>query len=509
MLKRREYKVEEKLNLSAVPNNQVLSNKFVKNIQDLTIPSFDYLFDSKYYSVREMYVFGSRKSAKTKHLALRIILRTMVDKDYNALAMRKIASEIKQSIQAELQWAINTLGVSHLWNLKIADREYIYTPTGQKVIMKGISINPSSGKPSLSGLNVTIGTIKDCWLEEAWEFIEADYNMIRQTLRGGSYTMFMIGNPYFASIWCVRKAVNLLPPELEILIEKGQMWKYFPKAKGKLETIVHWNNFQINTKLHEADIEERWAEKDTNPKDFITTGYGMVGSPSGSILGDLTDNIQYISFEEFERSITETTAGVDVGLTNDATACVFGGWDHNYNWTGAGEYYHSNGDKECNQFSNNGIWKKKNPQELAQDVIDFYLMYEPIWSKFKKVFKVNVDSADRAFISILNTKVKQIGYTTLIKFVPTIGKEKGKKRIESRIIWERQMLSHSKIKFVEIDSINTMKQLHYEMENLPWKLNMSNGRAVMIRDDSKVPDHIINAFEYAIRDRMNRATKNI
>ena len=47
--------------------------------------------------------------------------------------------------------------------------------------------------------------------------------MIRQTLRGGVYTLLMVGNPYYASIWCVRKAVDILPPELEVLKAKGQM----------------------------------------------------------------------------------------------------------------------------------------------------------------------------------------------------------------------------------------------------------------------------------------------
>lgn len=132
-------------------------------LQDLTVASFRYLLDPTYYDVSKMYLFGSRKSAKTKHIALRMILRILQDKDYNALAMRKNSSEIKESIAEELQWAINTLLVSHLFNFKGLDKGYqlTYTPTQQRIIMKGIAINPSSGKPSLSGLNVAKGRIKD------------------------------------------------------------------------------------------------------------------------------------------------------------------------------------------------------------------------------------------------------------------------------------------------------------------------------------------------------------
>jgi phage terminase large subunit len=61
----------------------------MKNLTELTVPAFRYTMMSIYYTVREMFLFGSRKSAKTKHIALRIILRAMSDREYNALCMRK------------------------------------------------------------------------------------------------------------------------------------------------------------------------------------------------------------------------------------------------------------------------------------------------------------------------------------------------------------------------------------------------------------------------------------
>lgn len=51
--------------------------------------------------------------------------------------------------------------------------------------------------------------------------------------------------------------------------------------------------------MSEEDIEERWEEEERNPKDFATTGYGMVGSPSGTILGDLTHRIKTIDLATF------------------------------------------------------------------------------------------------------------------------------------------------------------------------------------------------------------------
>lgn len=72
------------------------------SLKELTVKSFRFLLDPLYYSVRLMFLFGSRKSAKTKHIALRMVLRVMSDPEYNGLAMRKISGEIPESILNEL-----------------------------------------------------------------------------------------------------------------------------------------------------------------------------------------------------------------------------------------------------------------------------------------------------------------------------------------------------------------------------------------------------------------------
>lgn len=58
--------------------------------------------------------------------------------------------------------------------------------------------------------------------------------------------------------------------------------------------------------------------------------------------------------DEFIDRLEDPEGGVDVGLTNDATAATFGGMLTDGTDAYAGEYYHSNGDMECNEFSDNG-----------------------------------------------------------------------------------------------------------------------------------------------------------
>lgn len=475
-------------------------------LSNLIVKAFAYLFLPVYLDTREIFLFGSRKSAKTKHVALRLIMRCMWDREYNAVAMRKIASELKHSVKEELDWAIRTLRVERLWEYKISERVFIYKPGGNRILLKGIDINPTSGKPSLSGLNLSTGRIKDVWMEEAWEFTKDDYSMIRQTIRGGLYTILIVGNPYFSSIWCVRRAIELKTPTLEELKTKGEIWSLIPKSQGQMKSIVHWNNFLINTKLSEEDLEERWEEEKSNPKDFITTGYGYPGSPSGTILGDLYDKIERVSIDYFNTNVIEYGGGLDVGLERDATACVIGGITPNEELVVAGEYYHSNGMKEANRFSNDGVWTYKEPHMIARDCIDFYMTYEMIWSKRGELV-VAVDNADSAFLAILRRECELRGIKNL-NFVATKGEKMSKGKIEKRVIFERQMLSRGLMKVVEIDGIVEPQQLMYEIANLPWKQNKSTGINVLERDDSKVPDHITNAWEYMFRRWVLRIIQN-
>lgn len=464
-----------------------------------------------YYTIKLFYLFGSRKSGKTKHIALRMILRIITDPEYNALAMRKVAGDIPDSIAEELLWATHTLFVSHLFTFtgKKKGYELKYKPTGQKIIMKGISINPATGQPTLSGLNVAQGGwIKDVWLEEAWEFTHADYKMIRGTVRGGAYSMLLVGNPYFKSIWCVKQAIDIFEPNLETLKTEGQMFFYQPEdtARAQRETIVHWSNLFINEKLSNEDLQERLEELRVNPKDAIVTVYGYPGNPSGSILGDLTDRIERVTLNYVINQSIGFKGGVDVGLENDAMTAFFGSRTANWHLIGIGEYYHSNGKQECNQNSDGGQWRFKDPHELGNDIIDFFLMYDTLWRKFGEL-KVAVDNADSAQISILNQETKLRGILGL-KFVATKGNKYNKTRIETRIIFERNILAKRLFKILSIDGEDQIVRLIYEMETISWKQNNSNGTITLERDGSKVHPDMTNAWEYWFRPWRENVSKH-
>lgn len=83
-------------------------------------------------------VKGSRASKKSKTEALDTIYKMMKYPLANTLVVRQVYSTLKDSCYTELKWAINRLGVAHLWKCTQSPLEMTYKPTGQKIYFRGL-----------------------------------------------------------------------------------------------------------------------------------------------------------------------------------------------------------------------------------------------------------------------------------------------------------------------------------------------------------------------------------
>lgn len=110
------------------------------------------------YKGRYRVVKGGRGSKKSATAALNFIVRMMEHPDANLLVVRKVFKDHKDSTYAQLKWAINRLGVGHLWDAKLSPLEITYKPTGQKIMFRGLD-NPMS---------VTSITVERGYLSWAW-----------------------------------------------------------------------------------------------------------------------------------------------------------------------------------------------------------------------------------------------------------------------------------------------------------------------------------------------------
>lgn len=144
---------------------------------------------------------GSRASKKSTTAALKLIVRLMQMPLANALVVRQTQATLKDSCYAQLQWAINRLGVEKYWKMTVNPLQMTYIPTGQKIIFRGMD-----DSMKITSIAVEKGHLCFAWLEEAFEVSEEDFNRVDESLRGqlpeGYYIQWLLTfNPYSASSW--------------------------------------------------------------------------------------------------------------------------------------------------------------------------------------------------------------------------------------------------------------------------------------------------------------------
>lgn len=138
-------------------------------------------------------LYGGRGSAKSSFVSAEIVLGMMDDPLANAAIFRKYAVTLRESVYEQIQWAIDVLGVSDLWDAKVSPLQFIYKPTGQKIIFRGLD----KAKKTKS-IKVAHGYLKYLWFEELDEFagIEEIRTVQQSVLRGGEkFIVFKTFNP--------------------------------------------------------------------------------------------------------------------------------------------------------------------------------------------------------------------------------------------------------------------------------------------------------------------------
>ncbi|OUM86658.1 MAG: terminase [Bacillus thermozeamaize] len=179
-------------------------------LTDLIAPSFYEVHHAvKSGAATHFLLSGGRGSTKSSFAAIEIILGMMRDPQANAVALRKVKDTIRESVFEQLLWAIEKLGVRHLWHASVSPMRLTYISTGQTIIFRGAD-NPRKVK---SG-KLRNGYVKFIWYEEADEFSLEDIRTINQTfMRGGdSFRVFYTFNPPKSRKSWVHEHKNNPPP---------------------------------------------------------------------------------------------------------------------------------------------------------------------------------------------------------------------------------------------------------------------------------------------------------
>lgn len=244
-------------------------------------------------------VKGGRGSKKSTTTAMNFIQRMMEYPESNLMVVRKVYRTIKDSCYTQLLWAINRLGVSHLWDSKESPLEMTYKPTGQKIYFRGLD-DPLK----ITSITVEVGYLCWLWIEEAYEILnESDFDMLDESIRGVVpddlfKQVTLTFNPWNEKIWIKRRFFDVEPnPDIFTLT----------------------TNYMCNEWLDAADKAVFERMKTQNPRRYQVAGLGNWGIAEGLVF----ENWEEKAFDvEQIRSLpsVKSAFGLDFGYTNDPTA---------------------------------------------------------------------------------------------------------------------------------------------------------------------------------------------
>lgn len=166
----------------------------MSRLKEMIAPSFyDLYYDITEERHTHYWLGGGRGSTKSSFVSVMIALGIMNNPGANAVAIRRVGVNLKDSVYEQFLWAIDKLGVSELWQTKVSPMELIYTPTKQKILFRG------ADKPQkLKSTKVSKGYIRYIWYEELAEFdgMQGIRTINQSLMRGGEkFEVFYTYNP--------------------------------------------------------------------------------------------------------------------------------------------------------------------------------------------------------------------------------------------------------------------------------------------------------------------------
>jgi phage terminase large subunit len=243
---------------------------------------------------------GSRRSKKSKTMALWSIFNIMKYPGSNLLVVRKTYRTLKDSCFTELKWAIKRLQVEHLWQIKESPLEMTYVPTGQKIYFRGLD-DPLK----ITSIAVEVGVLCWMWIEEAYEITkEEDFDTLAESMLGdcpdGLWKQITLTfNPWSDRTWIKARFFDVEDPDV----------------------LAITTNYMCNEWLSPEDRKEFERMAKNNPRRYNVAGLGNWGVVDGLVYEKFTE--QAFTLAQLPKD-AQSAFGLDFGYTNDPSALFCG-----------------------------------------------------------------------------------------------------------------------------------------------------------------------------------------
>ncbi len=93
---------------------------------------------------------GGRGSLKSSYIGMRALKTLRRTPRGNALVIRKVAATMRDTVYAQILWAMDILGVYEDWDCTVSPMKMINKKTGQEIAFRGWTI-PGKSSPSSPG----------------------------------------------------------------------------------------------------------------------------------------------------------------------------------------------------------------------------------------------------------------------------------------------------------------------------------------------------------------------
>ena len=244
----------------------------------------------------EYWLKGGRGSGKSSFVSLEIVQGLLRDPQANAIVYRKVAATLRESVYAQIVWAIGMLGLGPWFRLGLSPMEITYH-TGQRVLFRGAD-DPAKSK----SIKLARGYFRYLWFEELTEFngMEDIRTIKASVIRGGKR----------AVTFC-----SYNPPR------SAQNWTNAEALVPRDDRLIHHSDYtQVPAEwLGPSFLAEARALREANERAYRHTYLGEVTGAGGQVFGNVA--LRAITESELAR-LDRPYYGLDHGFAVDPTALV-------------------------------------------------------------------------------------------------------------------------------------------------------------------------------------------
>lgn len=249
---------------------------------------------------------GGRGSTKSSGISCIIPELIKNNPSMHALILRKVGNTIKDSVYAQMKWAISTLNLEQEFQFKKSPFEIIYIPTGQKIYFRG-----ADDPLKIKSIKPEFGYIGILWLEELDQFAgpEEVRSIQQSAIRGGdkAYRFKSFNPPRSKNNWA-NEYTEEAEYENDAALVVRSTYKDVPEE---------W--------LGEEFINEAEHLKEVNPAAYENEYEGVANGNGGNVFDYL--ELREITDEEISH-MDKIYQGVDWGWFPDPYAFIRAYYDH-------------------------------------------------------------------------------------------------------------------------------------------------------------------------------------